>query len=105
MTHAIAKSCAAKAAIVAADEKESGVRALLNFGHTFAHALEAETCYGDKLLHGEAVAIGMVMAFRLSAAMGLCPEADLDRVLAHYEAVGLPASPLALSSPSGIPKR
>jgi len=93
MTHAIAKSCAAKAAIVAADEREGGVRALLNFGHTFAHALEAETGYGDKLLHGEAVAIGMMLAFKLSVAMGVCKEADLKRVQAHYEAVGLPTSP------------
>jgi 3-dehydroquinate synthase len=94
MSQAIVKSCAAKAAIVAADEHENGVRALLNFGHTFAHALEAETGFGDTLLHGEAVAIGMAMAFRLSVAMGLCPQADLDRALAHYAATGLPASPL-----------
>jgi len=92
-TQAIVKSCAAKAAIVAADELENDVRALLNFGHTFGHALEAETGYGETLLHGEAVAIGMVLAFQTSVKMGICPEADLQRVLKHYEAVGLPSSP------------
>ena len=96
MTQAIVKSCAAKAAIVAADEKEKNVRALLNFGHTFGHALEAETGFSDTLLHGEAVAIGMVLAFRLSVAIGLCPDTDLTRVLAHYAAADLPASPLAV---------
>ncbi len=93
---AVAASCKAKAAIVAKDEKESGVRALLNFGHTFGHALEAETGFSDTLLHGEAVAIGMAMAFAASVKMGLCPHADEARVLAHYKAVGLPASPLSL---------
>lgn len=97
-THAIVRSCKAKANIVTADEKESGVRALLNFGHTFGHALEAETGYSRKLLHGEAVAIGMVMAFQLSVMMGLCPKEDLERVLAHYKAVGLPASPRKIQS-------
>jgi 3-dehydroquinate synthase len=90
---AILRSCAAKAAIVAADEKEQDVRALLNLGHTFGHALEAETGYGDALLHGEAVAIGMVLALQVSVAMGLCPQADLDRVVAHYRQVGLFVSP------------
>jgi 3-dehydroquinate synthase len=91
--HAILASCKAKAAIVAADEKESGLRALLNFGHTFGHALEAETGFSDTLLHGEAVAIGMLLAFRASVKMNLCPQADLDKVLAHYKATGLPLSP------------
>lgn len=86
---AILNSCAAKAAIVAADEKEKGRRALLNLGHTFGHALEAESGYGDALLHGEAVALGIVMAFDLSARTGLCPEGDAARVRAHLEAVGL----------------
>lgn len=90
---AIVTSCKAKAAIVAADEKESGARALLNFGHTFAHALEAETGYGDLLLHGEAVAIGMILAFKLSVKMGLCGVAEVDRVQKHYRDVGLPLSP------------
>jgi 3-dehydroquinate synthase len=89
--HAIAKSVAFKAAIVAEDEREtSGRRALLNLGHTFAHALEAETGFSDALLHGEAVALGMVLAFRFSAERGLCSEADADRVAAHLDAIGLP---------------
>ncbi len=94
LTHAVAESCRAKAAIVASDERESGARALLNFGHTFAHALEAETGYSDTLLHGEAVAIGMVMAFELSVKLGLCDAAELARVKAHWKEAGLPASPL-----------
>ena len=95
-TQAIVKSCKAKADIVAADEKEGGVRALLNFGHTFGHSLEAETGYGEELLHGEAVAIGMVLAFQTSVKLGLCPTEDLARVQAHYAKTGLPASPLAI---------
>ncbi len=88
-THGIVKSCRAKAAIVAEDEKEQGRRALLNFGHTFAHALEAETGMGDALLHGEAVAIGMLLAMRASVLMKKCPKSDYDRVLAHYNKTGL----------------
>jgi len=90
---AIAISCRAKAAIVAADEREAGQRALLNLGHTFAHALEAETGYGDALLHGEAVAIGMVMAFDMSHRLGLCPAEEVGRARAHLSAVGLPVRP------------
>ena len=90
---AVRRSCAAKAAIVAADEREAGRRALLNFGHTFGHALEAECGYSDELLHGEAVAIGMVMAFDLSASLGLCPAADAARVARHLAAIGLPTRP------------
>ncbi|SDD91835.1 3-dehydroquinate synthase [Rhodospira trueperi] len=90
---AIAVSCRAKAAVVAADERESGQRALLNLGHTFGHALEAETGYGDALLHGEAVAIGMVMALDLSRRLGVCPGQDVERVRGHFEAVGLPTRP------------
>lgn len=93
-TQAIVKSCASKAKIVAADEKEQNIRALLNLGHTFAHAFEAETGYGEALLHGEAVAIGMVLAFATSVKMGICPMEDLDRVTAHLQVVGLPTSPL-----------
>ncbi len=90
---AIAKSVAAKAAIVADDEREtSGRRALLNLGHTFGHALEADTGFSDRLLHGEAVAAGMALAFRFSAAQGLCPAADAERVAAHLRGVGLPAN-------------
>ena len=88
--YAVVESCAAKAEIVAADEREAGRRALLNLGHTFGHALEAETGYGDELLHGEAVAIGMVMAFELSARLNLCPTEDAARLRRHLAAVGLP---------------
>jgi 3-dehydroquinate synthase len=89
--HAIEVSVAAKAAIVAADERETGgKRALLNLGHTFAHALEAETGFSDALFHGEAVALGMVLAFRFSAERGLCPAADAERVAAHLDSVGMP---------------
>jgi 3-dehydroquinate synthase len=90
---AVEQSVAAKARIVASDERETGARALLNLGHTFAHALEAETGFGTRLLHGEAVAIGMVLAFGLSARIGLCPAGDAERVRAHLAAVGLPVSP------------
>jgi len=86
---AVRASCQAKAAIVAEDEREADRRALLNFGHTFGHALEAETAFGDILLHGEAVAIGMGLAFDLSVALGLCPATDADRVRRHFAAVGL----------------
>jgi 3-dehydroquinate synthase len=90
--HAIAHSVAAKARIVAADEHETaGVRALLNLGHTFGHALEAEAGFDGTLLHGEAVAAGCALAFRYSVRRGLCPPADADRVAAHLRAVGLPA--------------
>ncbi|TNE38660.1 MAG: 3-dehydroquinate synthase [Sphingomonadales bacterium] len=92
-SYAIEKSVRAKAAIVADDEQErSGRRALLNLGHTFGHALEAETGYGERLLHGEAVAAGMALAFRFSVAQGLCPAEDAERVTAHLRAAGLPAS-------------
>ncbi|TVR81595.1 MAG: 3-dehydroquinate synthase [Rhodospirillales bacterium] len=87
---AVVTSCAAKAAVVAADEREAGQRALLNLGHTFGHALEAETGFGDRLLHGEAVAIGMVLAFDLSVRLGLCEEDHAGRVRRHLAAVGLP---------------
>ena len=94
--HAIVTSCAAKARIVGLDEREAGVRALLNLGHTFGHALEAETGFGDALLHGEAVAAGMALAFDLSARLGLCDAADADRLRAHLIAAGLPAGFAAL---------
>ncbi len=94
---AIARSCLAKARIVAGDERETGdLRALLNLGHTFGHALEKETGYGGDLLHGEAVGIGMVMAFDMSAALGLCPAPDAARVRRHLESVGLATSPRAI---------
>jgi 3-dehydroquinate synthase len=94
--YAIGVSCRAKARIVGADERESGARALLNLGHTFGHALEAECGFTDELLHGEGVAIGMVMAFDLSATLGLCPAEDAARVQRHLASVGLPTSPLSL---------
>ena len=89
--YAIAHSVAAKARIVAADERETaGVRALLNLGHTFGHALEAETGFSQRLLHGEGVAAGTALAYRFSAAQGIAPAADAERVAAHLRAVGLP---------------
>jgi 3-dehydroquinate synthase len=88
--HAIKVSVAAKAAIVAADERETGdKRALLNLGHTFAHALEAETGFSDLLLHGEAVALGIALAFRFSAERGICTSDDAVRVANHFESIGL----------------
>jgi 3-dehydroquinate synthase len=88
---AIEHSCRAKARIVAADERETAdLRALLNLGHTFGHALEAETGFGPDLLHGEAVGAGMALAFDLSAKLGLCPALDAERVRHHLGAVGLP---------------
>lgn len=90
--YAVKTGCAAKAAIVAADEREAGARALLNLGHTFGHALEAETGYGDALLHGEAVAVGIALAFDFSVRLGLCPPEDADRARAHFTAIGLPAN-------------
>ncbi len=88
--YAVLESCRAKAAIVAKDEREQGARALLNLGHTFGHALEVEAGYGDKLLHGEAVSIGMMMAFRLSTRMDLCPANDTERALSHLKTMDLP---------------
>jgi 3-dehydroquinate synthase len=88
--YAVRRSCAAKAAIVAEDETEQGARALLNLGHTFGHALEAATGYSQRLLHGEAVAIGMVQAFRFSHKLGHCAQEAGDRVARHLKSVGLP---------------
>ncbi len=90
---AIATSCRAKAAVVARDERETGDRALLNLGHTFGHALETATNYdSSRLVHGEAVAIGMVLAHQFSARLGLISEDIAARVKAHLKAVGLPVS-------------
>ena len=89
--HAIEVSVRSKAAIVGEDERETrGRRALLNLGHTFGHALEAETGFSERLLHGEAVAAGMALAFDFSASRGLCGPAEAGRVRAHLAAVGLP---------------
>jgi len=93
LSHAIATACRKKAEIVEEDEREEqSVRALLNFGHTFGHALEAVTDYDGRLLHGEAVSIGMVLAFQLSHRMGLCSEKDVDRVIQALSKAGLPTA-------------
>jgi 3-dehydroquinate synthase len=90
--YAVAQSVAAKARIVAQDEHETtGQRALLNLGHTFGHALEAETGFSTRLLHGEAVALGMVLAARYSARLGHLPSVTADKIAAHIAACGLPA--------------
>lgn len=94
LQYIIKTSCAAKAKIVIEDERESGVRALLNLGHTFGHALETLTGYSDKLLHGEAVAIGMAFAFNLSHKMGLCKINEVETVINHLKKAGLKTSPL-----------
>jgi 3-dehydroquinate synthase len=91
LIHAVAHSCRMKAAIVARDERETGERALLNLGHTFGHALEAVTGFSNRLIHGEGVAIGMALAFRLSVHLGLCPGQDADRFVRHLRAAGLPS--------------
>jgi 3-dehydroquinate synthase len=91
--HAIAICCRAKAAIVARDERETGDRQLLNLGHTFGHALEAATGFSGRLLHGEAVAAGMALAFEFSARRGLLPAAEADRAIRHLAEVGLPTRP------------
>ncbi|WP_417621922.1 3-dehydroquinate synthase [Parasphingorhabdus sp.] len=91
LSEAIIHSVQAKAQIVAEDEKElSGRRALLNLGHTFGHALEAETGFSNKLVHGEAVAAGMALAFKYSVRRGHCDTSDAQRVVAHLKAVNLP---------------
>jgi 3-dehydroquinate synthase len=87
---AIATSCRAKAAIVARDERETGDRALLNLGHTFGHAFEAAAGFSGRLLHGEAIALGMALAFEFSARRGLLPAAEAERAARHLAAVGLP---------------
>lgn len=88
--HAIATSCRAKAGVVARDERETGERALLNLGHTFGHAFEAAAGFSGRLLHGEAVALGMALAFAFSARLGLAPPADAERAADHLAKVGLP---------------
>lgn len=93
LVRAISTSCKAKARIVEADEREAGQRALLNLGHTFAHALEAESGFGTDLNHGEAVSVGMVLAFDLSVRLGHCPVADLMKVRSHLARHGLPVAP------------
>ena len=92
LTRAVMTSCRMKAEIVARDERETGDRILLNFGHTFGHALEAETGFGDALLHGEAVALGMVLAFDFAARLGIATGQDAHRVRRHIAASGLPTA-------------
>jgi 3-dehydroquinate synthase len=99
--HAIALSCRMKAEIVARDERETGDRALLNLGHTFGHAFEAAAGFSDRLLHGEAVALGMALAFDFSARLGLLPQADADRVKHHLGKVALPTH--ISDVPGGVP--
>jgi 3-dehydroquinate synthase len=96
LAHAVRRSCELKARIVAADERESGARALLNFGHTFGHAIEAATGYGT-WLHGEAVAAGMVMAAELSALMGHLKKTEVSRVRDLLKRAGLPVAGPALA--------
>jgi len=97
---AIARSCRAKAAIVARDEREQGERALLNLGHTFGHALETASGYSERLLHGEAVAIGISLALAFSVELGLLPADEAARVDRHFAAVGLPTKLSAI--PGGV---
>lgn len=103
--YAVAHSVQAKARIVAQDEFErTGARALLNLGHTFGHALEAETGFSDRLLHGEAVALGMVLAARYSARKGLMTQAEAEQVATHIAAIGLPSrlAPLGMTSNGSV---
>ena len=90
LSRAIYVSCETKAKIVAQDEREGGVRALLNLGHTFGHALELEAGYAGDLLHGEAVSAGMEMAFHFAAAQGLCLQSQAERVSKHLAEVAMP---------------
>jgi 3-dehydroquinate synthase len=88
LAYAVKQSVKAKAKVVAADERESGARALLNLGHTFAHALETKVGYDGALLHGEAVGTGMALAFALSAKMGFCPPLVAERINMHFKQCG-----------------
>jgi 3-dehydroquinate synthase len=99
--HAIAVSCRMKAAIVGRDERETGERALLNLGHTFGHAFEAAAGFSGRLLHGEAIALGMSLAFEFSARHALLPRAEAERVTRHLAAVGLPTR--VSEVPGGVP--
>ena len=89
LIHAVGRSCAIKARVVETDEREGGVRAVLNYGHTLGHAVETLTGY-TSYLHGEAVAIGMVQAARVSRAFGFCEQADCDRIESLIRSLGLP---------------
>jgi 3-dehydroquinate synthase len=97
MAHAVLRSCEIKAAVVSADEREGGIRATLNFGHTFGHAIESGLGYGE-WLHGEAVGCGMVMAANLSTRLGKISQADAERLKRIIEAMGLPITPPKLGA-------
>ncbi len=101
--HAIEMSCRAKAAIVAQDEHESDTRALLNLGHTFGHAFEAEAGFDDLLLHGEGVAFGTVCAFELSHRLELCSGQEAERVRSHFTEIGLPTNIEGIAKPHWTP--
>ncbi len=102
---AVETSARAKASVVAEDEREeSGRRALLNLGHTFGHALEAYAGYSDRLLHGEAIAIGMRLAFTYSVERGLCDSDDAARVAQHFGTVGLPTAIASIPGPPPTPE-
>lgn len=104
LSEAIAVSCQSKAEIVSMDEHESGARALLNLGHTFGHALEGFVKYdGSRLVHGEGVAIGMVLAHRFSNRLNHCSVEDAERVERHLKACGLPTSIAQIPGPSPKP--
>ena len=98
ITYAITHSCQIKAQFVQEDEQDQNQRALLNLGHSFGHALESLAGYSQTLLHGEAIAIGMSLAFQLCAELRLCPQTDKDKVLAHLHHIGLP------TKLAGLPK-
>lgn len=104
LMHAIGRSVEMKAEIVARDETETGDRALLNLGHTFGHALEAWTGYSDRLLHGEAVSIGMCLALRLSEELEYSPPQTAARIAAHLKTVGLPTQIQDIPGPGELPK-
>jgi len=105
LTRAVMVSCRMKVAIVAADERETGDRALLNFGHTFGHALEAETGFGDRLLHGEAVALGMILAFDFAVRLGLASGQESHRVRHHLADAGLPTELRAIGLSGSVADR
>ena len=105
LMYAVTKSCQAKADIVAADETEQGKRALLNLGHTFAHAFEAEAGYDGRLLHGEAVAAGLALAFGFSNHLGAPTSQDCARIIAHLKSLGLPSSIADLPAGQAEPTR
>jgi 3-dehydroquinate synthase len=102
LRRAVMTSCAMKAEIVAGDEREEGDRALLNFGHTFGHALETETGFSSRLLHGEAVGLGMLLAFDFAARLGRVPAAESQRVQRHLGEMGLPTRLSAIGL-AGVP--